>query len=192
MSKSAIVVTLSTLLLSAGQLVESPISSTTPEAGESSESAAPDMPDPESVRHIPELAWHAWQAGTHDRGSCALECWDQLVLNVHVAYDLGPVFAVNEWGDGPHSAPYSGSCQDNHPECGWSNSGPGQGAMAAIDDAIRTGDAAWLRSILDEDGGGSAYITWERSAIQVFDCSESGELVAHIPVPGHLLAAVED
>lgn len=191
MSKSAIVVTLSMLLLSTGQPVGSPIGSAAPEVAESSVLVAPDMPDPESVRHIPELAWHAWQASTHDRGNCTLQCWDQIPTNTHRAFVAGP-HGVNELGGGPHDDPYDGSCEDNHPECGWANSGPGQGAMAAIDDAIRTGDAARLRSILDEDGGGSAYIAWERSAIQVFDCSESGELVAHIPVPSDLLAAVED
>ena len=191
MSKSAIVVTLSTLLLSAAQPVGSPIGSATPEVAESSVLVAPHMPDPESVRHIPELAWHAWQASTHDRGSCTVQCWDQIPSNTHRATDAGP-YGVNELGGGTHADPYDGSCHDNHPECGWANSGPGQGTMAAIDDAIRTGDAARLRNILDEDGGGSAYIAWERSAIQVFDCSESGELVAHIPVPSDLLAAVED
>ena len=191
MSKSAIVVTLSTLLLSAGQPVESPISSATPEAGESSESAALNMPDPESVRHIPELAWHAWQAGTHDRGSCTVQCWDQIASNTHRAFEAGP-HGVNEVGGGTHSDPYDGSCEVHHPECGWAQTAWGQGLRDAIDDAIRTGDAALLRSILDEDGGGSAYIAWERTAIQVLDCSESGELVAHIPLPSDLLAAVED
>ncbi len=191
MSKSAIVVTLSMLLLSTGQPVGSPIGSATPEVAESSVLVAPDMPDLESIRHIPELAWHAWQASTHDRGSCTVQCWDQVATNTHRATDAGP-HGVNELGGGTHNDPYDGSCADNHPECGWPETAWSQGLRDAIDDAIRTGDAALLRDILDEDGGGSAYITWERNAIQVLDCSESGELVAHIPLPSDLLAAVED
>lgn len=64
--------------------------------------------------------------------------------------------------------------------------------MTLIEDAIRIGDTVRLRSILDEDNGKYAYIAWERSAIQVLDCTDSGELLAHIPAPRDVLAVVTD
>lgn len=148
---------------------------------------ATDIPNPESVRHIPELAWHAWQAGIQDPEDCVIQCWDLHGANVHTAI-LSEENGLSELQGGDHTYYAAGTCEDKHPLCE-----PTQDMLVAIDDAIQTGDAARLRSILDEDEGASAYIAWERSAIQVLDCSESGELLAHLPVPSELLrAAVQD
>jgi len=170
--------------------------SATTATGESSPLVTTGIPDPESVRDIPELAWHAWRADIQDPKDCVIICWDQLVFRKHVAHDVGKPHGVNERQGGSHEKPYDGTCKDEHPVCrkpsGTEDPEGEDPVRHAIDDAIRTGDVRRLRTVLDQGDGVSAYIAWERSAIQILDCSESGELIAHIPIPRDLLTALEE
>jgi hypothetical protein len=68
------------------------------------------LPDPNSVRDIPELAWHA----TPSSRVCDVSCWDNHTNNVHVAFDSGD---ANERKGGPHSSPADGLCDEKHPSC---------------------------------------------------------------------------
>ncbi len=190
MNRIPIVTSAVALLLSTGQPVESPTISTPSAVDDYSMLADPDIPNPESVRHKSELAWHAWRASIQDPEDCVVMCWEQHVDQTHVA-PLAPFRPINERGAGSHAHPWAGSCDDKHPPCGQDGGGPSE-LMTLIEDAIRIGDTVRLRSILDEDNGKYAYIAWERSSIQVLDCTESGELLAHIPVPRDLLAVVTD
>ena len=106
---------------------------------------------------------------------------------MHIAPDVGPGNGLNEVGGGAHTWLWEGLCAEKHPACRSQND-----MMGAIDRAVRDGNATRLRSILnDEADGAFAHIAWERNAIQVLDCTESGELLAHIPVPSDLLTMLE-
>jgi len=67
--------------------------SATTATGESSPLVTTGIPDPESVRDIPELAWHAWRADIQDPKDCVIICWVQLVFRKHVAHDASALLA---------------------------------------------------------------------------------------------------
>lgn len=113
------------LLLSIGQPVESPTISTPSAADDYSMLADPDIPNPESVRHKSELAWHAWRASIQDPEDCVVMCWEQHVDQTHVA-PLAPFRPINERGAGSHAHPWAGSCDDKHPPCGQDGGGPSE------------------------------------------------------------------
>ena len=142
--------------------------------------AVPAAPDRESVRYIPELAWHA----VRDPDDCVIQCWDQHEFNVHVANLVEEQDGVNKRMEGSHTEPAAGSCEVKHPSCE-----PNLATVTQLNEAIRTADVARLRALLGQNS--NAYVAWERGAIQVLDCTRT-ELVAHIPLTNELLRAVAD
>jgi hypothetical protein len=75
------------------------------------------LSDPEAVREIPELAWHALGGGGGGPEDCVIQCWDQHEAEVHIA-KLVSENALNKRKEGSHMEPAAGLCEDKHPECG--------------------------------------------------------------------------
>ncbi len=141
---------------------------------------AASLPNPESVRHIPELAWHAAEADVE----CGTVCWDQIASGVHVAV-CDPEYATNETGLGCHPAYYSGSCAVKHPPCG----GGLLSALEGVQVALERRDVQGLKAGLVR-GGAKAYFAAERNAVQIVGCK--GEVVAHLPVPTGMRMALAE
>lgn len=142
--------------------------------------AAEALPSPESVRHIPELAWHA-AARLPD---CSVTCWDNHQASVHVAFNGGN---TNERAGGAHDDPYAGLCAEKHPGCVVEVNliESAQGIQAAID----ANNAEALTALLERNGG-KVYLAVERNALQVIGCR--GDVVGHFRIPANLQRALTE
>lgn len=134
------------------------------------------VPDPATVSHIPELAWHAIP-GSDD---CEATCWDQHASNLHVAFEGG----VNRRGGGLHDEPYEGSCEEKHPQCS-----PSFASVDEIREVIEGGDLKGLRTLLEKENT-RIYVAAERGALQVVGCR--GDVVAHLRIPPRMQALLAD
>lgn len=142
------------------------------------------LPSPESVRHIPELAWHAASAGP----DCSVTCWDQHETNEHIAVDGG---STNERGGGAHfPTAFAGLCADKHPGCDIETNDENLASLTErIRGAVQAADLASLKTLL-ESSGGTVYIAAERSAVQIVGCR--GDIVAHVRIPSDLSSLLTD
>ncbi len=149
-------------------------------ANPAGEHATGALPTPESVRHVPELAWHA--AG--GESACTVSCWDNHEWVMHAAISGGN---TNQVEGGSHETAFAGLCASKHPGCGGEENliESAEGIQAAID----ARDVEALKELLEQQAG-KVYLAVERSALQVTGCR--GEIVGHFRVPADLQRALTE
>ncbi|MGH7562715.1 MAG: hypothetical protein ACRENB_17035 [Gemmatimonadales bacterium] len=140
------------------------------------------------------LRWNASaaaEATAADSPYC-WNCWSRIVLGyANHQFDWSAVFEGYECdGDGCHFFETPGICEWYHTTCRvigseWLGE---PGALDRVERVVAEGDAAGLRALMD--GTRALTLNAGRQALQVLNCQ--GEVIAHFPLAGRLMAQLSE